>query len=76
MKNSEDDNEADGKQQEYGYVNMEIWLPGRDDDGLVQATVKIRKLDDEGKVVGIMNNNPLLDTRAYEVEFMTSRLKF
>ena len=55
---------------------MEIWLPGRDDDGLVQATVKIRKLDYEGKVVGIMNNNPLLDTRAYEVEFMTSRLKF
>ena len=35
----------------------------------MHAIVNMRKLDDEGKAVGNMNNNPLLDTRAYKVEF-------
>ena len=34
----------------------------------MHAIVKMRKLDDEGKAVGNMNNNPLLDTRAYKIE--------
>ena len=36
------------------------------------AIVKRRKLDDKVKVVGNMNNNPLFDTRAYEVEYADS----
>ena len=48
---------------------MELGLPRKDDDGLMYAIVKRRKLDDEGKAVGNMNNNPLLDTIAYEVDF-------
>ena len=48
---------------------MKLGLPRKDDDGLMHAIVKRRKLDDECKAVGKMNNNPLLDTRAYEIEF-------
>ena len=35
----------------------------------MHAIVKRSKLDYEGKDVGNMNNNPLLDTRSYKVEF-------
>ena len=67
--NGKENIETDGKEQEYGYVNMELGLPRRDDDGLMHAIVKRRKINDEGKAVRTMNNNPLIDTRAYEVEF-------
>ena len=46
---------------------MELGLPRKDDDRLMHAIVKGRKLDNEGKSIGNMNNNPLLDTREYEV---------
>ena len=48
---------------------MELGLPKKYNDTLMQAIVKMRKLDDEGKAVGSMNNNPLLDTGSYGVEF-------
>ena len=50
---------------------MELFLPRKknDDDGLIHAIVGRRKLDDEGKDVGNMKNNPLLDTITYEVGF-------
>ena len=48
---------------------MELGLPREYDDRLMHLIVKRRKMDDEGKAVGNMNNNPLLDTWAYEVEF-------
>ena len=35
----------------------------------MHAIVKRSNLDDEGKDVVTMNNNPLLDTREYKVEF-------
>ena len=62
--NGEDDNETDDKFQEDGYVNMEVGLPRKYYDGLMHAVVKRRNLDDEGKDVGTMNNNPQLGTRA------------
>ena len=46
---------------------MELGLTRKYDDGSMHATVKRRKLYDEGKAVGNMNNNPLLDTIAYKV---------
>ena len=55
---------------------MKLGLLRREDGGLMHAIVKRRKLDYEGKIVGIMNNNSLLDTRAYEVEFYDSTTKF
>ena len=51
---------------------MEPGLPRKDDDGLMHAILKKRKLDDEGKAVGNMNKYPLLDTRAYKLDFADS----
>ena len=48
---------------------MEFVLPRKDDDRLMHKIVNMPKIDDEGKAVGNMNNNPLLDNRAYQVEF-------
>ena len=52
------------------YVAMEIGLPRGPDDSLHSATVKRRAVDDEGKPIGVANNNPLLDSRQYEVEYL------
>ena len=46
IKNGEDNIETDAKEQEYGYVNMEILLPRRDDDRLMHTIVKRPKMDD------------------------------
>ena len=74
--NGEDDNEIGGKKQEDSYVNMELGLLRKNDDGLIHAILNRRKMDDEVKAVGNVNNNPLLDTRAYEVDFMSEKPKF
>ena len=60
---------TDDKEKENIYVNMELGLPRKDYDRLMHATVKRRKLNNEGKAVGNINNNPLIDTIPYEVEF-------
>ena len=52
------------------YINMEIGLPRGDDNELMHATVKRRKTDDDGNNIGSKNNNPILDSRLYEVEFI------
>ena len=53
-----------------GYINMQIGLPRGADDELIKATVKRRKTDTEGESIGKRHNNPLLDSREYEVEFI------
>ena len=59
---------------EYGkidpYLNMELGLPRAADDSLVHATVKRRAVDNEGRPIGKSSTNPILDSRAYEVEFI------
>ena len=39
----------------------------RTEGQLVHATVKRRVVDDDGKPLGITSNNPITDTRLYEV---------
>lgn len=51
------------------YVNMEVGLPRGPDGQLQKAVVKKRIVDENGRPVGIANNNQLLDTRQYEVEY-------
>ena len=48
---------------------MEIGLTRKDDDRLMHAIVRRRKMDYEYKAVGNMNNNLLIDARAYKVDF-------
>ena len=57
------------KAKENSYVNMDLGLPRKYYDRLMHTIVKRRKLNNKGKAVGNINNNPLLDTRSYEVEF-------
>ena len=52
----------------HAYINMEIGLPRGDDDEIMRAVVKRKRLDNDGNHVGTANNNPLVDSRAYEVE--------
>lgn len=57
------------------YINMEVGLPRGDDDNLVHAIVKRRKVDEDGEPIGAYNSNPLLDTRMYEVEFIDGTME-
>jgi len=52
------------------YITMEMGLPRGEDGELHRARVKRRRLDDEGQPLGHANNNPLLDSRQYEVEYL------
>lgn len=52
------------------YVGIEIGLPRGSDDELVHARVKRRAIDSEGRPVGQRHDNPLFDTRQYEVKFI------
>ena len=64
--------EADDYTPEIGddtYVNMEVTIP-RDGDGPEFARVTKRLRDANGIPIGTANDNPILDTRVYEVEFM------
>ena len=57
------------------YINMELGLPRGEDGELVHAIVKRRKIDDDGNPIGIANNNPLMDSRLYEIEFIDGTME-
>ena len=50
------------------YLNMELALP-RDDEGPEFARVTKRLRDKDGVPIGTANDNPIIDTRLYEVEY-------
>ena len=50
------------------YVNMELALP-RNDNGPTFARVTKRLKNAQNEPIGFANENPILDTRVYEVEF-------
>ena len=62
-----------GSQEEYdpegynGYITAEVLLPKGDEFRV--GTVKKRKADDNGTPIGKSHDNPILDTREYQVEF-------
>ena len=51
------------------YVNMQVKIPHGSDGTLENAVVKRRALDVDGMPVGKANNNPILDTRTYKLEY-------
>ena len=69
LKHADDDPPLE-RMEDDPYVTMTMGLPRGDDGELHRAKVKRRKLDDEGKPTGKANNNPLLDSRQYEVEYL------
>ena len=52
------------------YVDMKLGLPCGEYDSLMHAIIKQRTLDDDGNPMGTEITNPLVDTRAYENEFI------
>jgi hypothetical protein len=57
------------------YLKMELGLPREADDNLQHAVVKKRALDNDGKPIGTANDNPLMDSRMYEVEFIDGTIE-
>ena len=64
----------DSYNQEFGskdkYIGMKLGNVMGPNGDVQQANVKRRVVDDEGKPVGIANDNPILDLRQYEVAFL------
>ena len=50
------------------YMNAEVILP-RDGERFQSARVVRRATEPDGSAIGTSNNNPILDTRIYEVMF-------
>ena len=69
----------DIKPEDFGevdqYLDMELGFRRGDDAEIHFAKVKRRAVDEDGKPVGIPNNNPLLDQRLYEVEFLDGHIE-
>jgi hypothetical protein len=55
------------------YVNMELSLPRGQDSTMEFALVLKRKKDSDGNHIGIANDNPILDSRMYVVEWSDGR---
>ena len=51
------------------YMNMEVALP-RDTEGPDFSCVTKHLKDENGLPIGTANENPILDTRVYEVEYV------
>ena len=49
---------------------MEVGPPRSDEFDLHNARVKRRAVYNDGKPIGQPSNNPITDTRAYEVEYL------
>ena len=49
---------------------MELGIRRGDEHEMVHARAKKRAIDVDGNPIGIANENPLLDSRAYEVEYL------
>ena len=54
------------------YLNAEVLLPRG--DGLRTGKVRQRKRDADGELRGLANNNPIRDTRTYEVKFLDGQV--
>jgi len=55
------------------YVNMELSLPRGQDNTMEFAHVLKRKKDNDGNPIGIANDNFILDSRVYIVEWSDGR---
>ena len=54
---------------------MKLGIPRGPDEELQHAQVKRRAVDEHGNPKGVAHDNPLLDTRQYEVEFRDGEIE-
>jgi hypothetical protein len=52
---------------------VEIALPRGEDDRLIYAKVKRQAIDADGTPIGTAHENPALDSRQYEVEWLDGK---
>ena len=64
-----DDYETELLEQD-NHTNIEIGLPWGPDGELHHARVKQRAVDVDGNPLGVASNNPITDTRLYDIEFL------
>ena len=57
------------------YMNMEIGLQRGEHGDIQKGIVKKRAVDINGVPIGIPSNNPLMDTRQYEIEFNDGQIE-
>jgi hypothetical protein len=57
------------------YVGMELALPRGNGEGMLQGQVTKRMRDKEGRPIGTSSDNPLLDSRMYEVEYIDKNVE-
>ena len=58
-----------------GYLNMEVGMPRGEDGEIEHAIVKRRAIDQLGQPIGVSNDNPMLDTRQYDVEYLDGTIE-
>ena len=56
------------------YLGAKVVLPGKDSFPVL-ATIKNRKRDAQGNLIGEQHSNPTLDTRVYELEYPDGRIE-
>jgi hypothetical protein len=57
------------------YVGMELGIRRGADSELMSGSVKRRAVDVDGQPIGMANNNPLLDSRQYEIEYINGDIE-
>ena len=56
------------------YIGTQVVIPGHDNITPILESVKQQKRDYNGNPIGVKNNNPILDTRVYQLEFPDGRV--
>ena len=63
--------------EEYGavdpYIGMELGMPVGGDGERIYGQVKRRAVDENGRPIGRPSNNPMMDSRQYEIEFVDGK---
>lgn len=67
--NDETIDDTDSGASADNYINMRVDLSRNGKECIERATVKRRALDVDGRPIGSKHNNPLLDSRVFEVEY-------
>ena len=58
-----------------GYIDMELGMPRGAKGQLIHTKVKRRAVDNNGKPLVVASNNPIIDTRIYEIEYLDGSAK-
>ena len=67
MTEADDNNVVNTPEMFFLYINMEVGLPSGNDGEIYHTTVKLHKIGNYWKLLGIETSNPITISRLYEV---------